>query len=206
MEVIPPKNCGALSFMHEIFNAGTDKPTVRSHFRAIRKEISEDRKSSLDSALVSIISELPEFISADTLLMYYPVRNEPNILSLTKIALSLGKRVAFPISHTESHTLTFHCIGDLSDLNIGAYGIPEPDHSLPMITEFSCSICIVPGMSFDKSRHRLGYGGGYYDRFLAEYDGYSIGATYSLLLADELPTDEYDLAVDKVITEEGVVN
>lgn len=180
------------------------KKSSRAHFRQIRKEISIESKCLLDSALFSNIASHPEFLNAKTVLCYYPVKSEPNILPLIRHALLKGKKVAFPISHPESSTLTFHVVDSLSDLSVGTYDIPEPPTDAQQVCDFRNSICIVPALAYDGKGNRLGYGRGYYDRFLKDFDGVSVLPIYSLLFSDLLPTDENDQKVDIIITEEGV--
>ena len=180
------------------------KKASRAHFRRVRKDISSESRCLLDSALFSNIASHPAFLNADTVLCYYPVKSEPNILPLIRHALSNGKKIAFPISHPESSTLTFHRVESISDLTVGTYDIPEPPAYAPQVCEFNKSICIVPALAFDSNGNRLGYGGGYYDRFLKSFNGVSILPIYSLLFSEFLPTDENDQKVDIIITEEGV--
>lgn len=105
--------------------------------------------------------------------------------------------------------MSFHKISSLDDLSPGAFGIYGPSENAPAAQpeEMRNSVCIIPGLAFDSNGGRLGYGGGYYDRFLAGYTGVSIGLcreeTFS---ADPLPRDEYDIPVDTVVTGSYVVS
>ena len=94
----------------------------------------------------------------------------------------------------------------LNDLREGMYGIREPDEALPCSEITENTVCIVPGLAFTPDGGRLGYGGGYYDRFLSDYSGTSIGLCYSELLFDSLPSEEYDIAVDIIITDSLAVS
>ena len=179
------------------------KAFLRAHFKELRKGISNESRFLLDTALFSNVAALPQFKEANTVLCYYPVKGEPNIIPLIKHAIKLGKRVAFPISHEKERHLSFHSVSDISELSIGTYGIPEPTSTAPEITDFENSLCIVPALAFDTQGRRLGYGGGYYDRFLSGFRGVSLGLAYSFFLVDELPTDEHDALVDIILTEKG---
>ncbi len=186
------------------YSLHTQKAVSRKHFRELRKSISNESRSLLDTALFSNTAALPQFQRADTVLCYYPVKDEPNILHLVKYALEEGKRIAFPVSHVEEKRLSFHEVTDISQLTVGAYGIPEPPKSAPEISDFSNSFCIVPALAFDKNGKRLGYGGGYYDRFLSEFNGIAAGLTYSYFFVESVPTEEHDASLDIIITEKGV--
>lgn len=179
------------------------KDLSRAHFFEIRKSISTESRFLLDTALFSNTANLSEFKSAKTVLCYYPIKGEPNILPLIRHAQNEGKIIAFPISHVKERRLSFHILSDLSELSIGAYGIPEPPSELPELTSFSDSICLVPALAFDKIGRRLGYGGGYYDRFLSQFSGVKLGLAYSNFYVDLLPAEKHDATVDIIITEEG---
>lgn len=189
--------------MTDIITKQTDKKEIRAHFLELRGSFSDGERSQLDEALFLNSVATPQFASADTILCYYPVRKEPNILPIVEYALKQGKKVAFPISHTTERHLSFHIISELSQLSVGTYNIPEPSAELPEITDFSNALCLVPALAFDKNGRRLGYGGGYYDRFLSCFNGVSMGLAYSNFYVDDLPTEAHDAAVDIMITENG---
>ena len=182
-----------------------EKKNARQIYKQLRRELSDKERTSLDSKLYFNTVNCQAFISADTVLCYYPVKGEPNILPIVEQALKLGKKVAFPISHIESRELTFHLISNLSELREGTYGIPEPQAKFPSPTELKNSVCLVPALAFDKKGKRLGYGGGYYDRFLSDFEGISIGLAYHRFFVDSIPADEYDATVKLIITEKGEV-
>ena len=84
------------------------------------------------------------------------------------------------------------------------YGIPEPPEHLPEITDFNGAFCVVPALAFSKNGQRLGYGGGYYDRFLSDFDGVSAGLCYSDFFINKLPAEKHDIALDIIVSEKGV--
>ena len=180
-----------------------EKRSARQIFKKMRSEIDDEERKILDGALLSRVIDCETFNSADTVLCYYPVKGEPNVLPIAELALKLGKEVAFPISHIAERKLTFHLIDSVSDLKKGTYGIPEPSENAPLLHDLKKAICIVPALAFDKKGKRLGYGGGYYDRFLSKFSGASLGLAYDRFFVDELPADEYDATVDIIITEKG---
>lgn len=178
-----------------------EKASLRAKLRQIRRETHPEERVRLSAALVEKLSAHPYFLSANTLLLYYPIQGEPDLLPLAKTALSFGKRVAFPISDPQTCTLSFRLVSSLSELCAGAYGIFEPTADAPLAENDSLTLCVVPALSFDRFGFRLGYGKGFYDRFLAAFRGRSIGLIDSRLLTDTLPRDEYDKRVDLIITE-----
>ena len=120
-------------------------------------------------------------------------------------AFESGKNVAFPISLTDSFTLDFRRVTSLDELNVGAYGIREPLKDAKKAVFTKNSLCVVPALSFDQKGFRLGYGKGYYDRFLSAFPGKSAGLCFEDFLCDSLPTDSKDIAVDILITNKGVL-
>ncbi len=178
-----------------------EKAALRAHLRQARRETSPEEHAQLSATLVKKLSAHPYFLSAHTILLYYPLAGEPDLLPLVEIAFSLGKRVAFPISDPKTCTLSFRLVSSLSKLSQGAYGILEPPKDASPIETDPSTLCVVPALSFDRFGFRLGYGKGFYDRFLSDFPGKSVGLIDSRLLSDILPRDEYDQRVDLIITE-----
>ena len=91
-----------------------------------------------------------------------------------------------------------------SELIPGSYSIPEPAADCETLTDLSGSICLVPGLVFDNEGYRVGYGKGYYDRFLSRYPFTKIGIVYSDLILDKVPRGRFDRRVDILVTERGI--
>ncbi len=161
-------------------------------------------QSASDARLADRIVETSAFSDCETVLLYYPVGRETDVLPLMAAALSQGKKVAFPKCDKSTHTMTFYYASSPDELKAGAYGIPEPTGAQAFRGERS--VCILPGLAFARDGNRLGYGGGYYDRFLAEYDGVAIAPVRDGFLSDEtLPTDEFDRKCDILVTSKEVI-
>ena len=182
-----------------------EKRLLRKKYKDIRGSIADSSRRSMDAAICESVTSLPQFESADVVLSYVSVGSEVDTLSIIEKALAAGKTVACPRCESKSHTMTFYRIRSLDDLCEGAYGLLEPrgDESDLVSCEGRDAICIVPALAFDRMGRRLGYGGGYYDRFLAEFDGASVGLCYGECVADNLPADSYDRCVDIVIGSSG---
>jgi 5-formyltetrahydrofolate cyclo-ligase len=182
------------------------KQKLRVHYRAVRKSVSNEARELLDATLCANASEHYALKNAKTLLFYYPVKGEPNIKPLITWAFLNKKSVAFPISNCNTSTLSFRLVNNISELSCGAYGIPEPSNDAPCVTDFKNAVCIVPGLVFDRNGYRIGYGKGYYDRFISNFDGTAVGLAYDgFCIPSELPHDEYDETVDIIITERGII-
>jgi len=178
-----------------------EKATLRREIRALRRAIPTEEKEAFDQVLVAKALATEAYRNADLLLLYAPLSDEPNLLALADAAWRDGKQVAFPISHTETHTLTFHTVATLAELREGSYGIMEPSRDAPIAQITNLTLCIVPALAFDKEGFRLGYGGGYYDRLLSDFSGHTLGLFYHKFLKNHLPRGEYDRAVEMLITE-----
>ena len=181
------------------------KQRLRAYFKQKRLDLSLESKELLDSAICANIVELEAIKKAKTILMFYPVKLEPDIIPIINNLRISGKKTAFPISNSDDCTLSFKYVNDISDMVTGTYNIPEPSKEAPVVRDFSNCVCLVPALAFDKYGYRIGYGKGYYDRFLKNFAGISIGIIYSEFITDYLPSEETDLAVDIMITERGAV-
>ena len=182
-----------------------DKKSARAFFAEARKNITQQKGSELSLLLCENIRSLDEYRDADTILLYFPTKTEPDLTPLATDALTRGKKIAFPISVVDSLTLSFREVSSLDDLRCGAYGIPEPPLSARPASPSKKTLCLVPALALDKNGYRLGYGKGYYDRFLEVFDGSVACAIFSDLLCNTLPRLDTDVPVQIIVTERGAV-
>lgn len=175
-----------------------------------RRELSKIRADIYDKEMYSTllcngIRALQEYKGADTILLYFPTRSEPDISSLALAAWNDGKQVAFPISQTDALRLDFRLISSLDELYTGTYGIREPRADAPLALFTERTLCIVPALAIDEDGYRLGYGKGYYDRFLSSFPGSSAVAIHSSLICERLPRNDTDIPIHTIITETGAI-
>lgn len=182
-----------------------EKKAKRKIFISKRQSLSFDEKSLRDEKISQLIIRSDLFNSCDTLLAYYPVRNEINILPVIEAAFKMNKKVALPKTY-QGGIMDFRYISSFENLAIGPYGIPEPCENNELFNGRTSSLCIVPALSYDFCGYRLGYGGGYYDRFLSSFLGRAVGVVYSDFIIERLPHDKNDVPVSALITEGGVIN
>ena len=180
------------------------KQLLRQKYRSIRDSFGEEFIHQTSKHACENLISSQAFANADTVLLYFPIKNEISPLDIFDVAHRLGKTVAFPLCQKESHTLVFCKVTSLDKLVPSQHGLFEPSNECEIITPDEHTLCIVPALAFSKSGSRLGYGGGYYDRFLANFKGISAGFSYSSLLVDSLPTSEHDIPLDMIITESEV--
>ena len=181
------------------------KKELRKEARALRESFSQEQIEDMSTRACDILSSVMEFAKADTILIYYPIKNEISPLPIINIARERGKRIAFPLCDKESRTLAFKEIDNVSLLAPSDFGLyePSPDSSDAIITQNT--LCVVPAILFSKEGHRLGYGMGYYDRFLESFIGKGVGLTCSYLLCDAIPHNAHDVPLDMIITESEVL-
>ncbi|MCL2056270.1 MAG: 5-formyltetrahydrofolate cyclo-ligase [Oscillospiraceae bacterium] len=181
------------------------KKDMRSHFKSLRDKIGPDEKSALDLQIYRHLADSRLFRSAGLLLVYISLPQEISTGELIGEAFARGKTVAAPRCSRDGRELRFYRIDSLDGLSPGAFGILEP-HASPesLVADFPGSLCVVPGLAFDRYGHRLGYGGGYYDRFLAGYSGASVGLCYRRNFADEIIHGRFDVPCGYIATEDGV--
>ena len=183
-----------------------EKKALRAAYKEKRKLLSKEKKAVLDQKLCSAIISHECFKKADILLTFSPSFLEPDISPVAKEALRQNKKVAFPLCDVESHTMRFIFVSSLDELREGSYSIPEPPKDNKEYLGERGSVCLVPALAFDIEGYRLGYGGGYYDRFLCGYNGISVGAVYSDFVCEALPRGSFDVKTDIIICEEGSIS
>ncbi len=184
------------------------KNNIRTQYIEKRKELPPDVKKSRDDRICSLFTALVTYRYSDVLLMYVPTRREIDVLPIARRALESGKRIAFPCCDIKSHTMVFRLVTSLDQLTVaGTLGIPEPSPDCPVYSRDTASgraVCLVPGIVYDKKGYRLGYGKGFYDRYLPAFQGIKAGFVYSDFIIPNVPRGRYDLAVDVLVTEKGV--
>lgn len=182
----------------------TSKNELRQKYRALRDSFGEEFIEKASRSACESLIKCKEFMDAETILLYYPIKNEISPLPLFEMCLKMGTTVAFPTCQKENSTLVFKKVTTLGELLRSNFGLFEPNENCEIISLTKNTLCIVPALVFSRSGHRLGYGKGYYDRFLADFNGVSVGLSYSTFVLDEIPHDKHDIPLDMIITESEV--
>ncbi len=184
------------------------KNELREEYIAKRDLLDETVKAENDEKMCSLFTSLVTFRYADTVLLYVPMRNEINVLPIAQKAFEAGKKVGFPCCYPENRTMEFRIVGSLDELTEkDSYGIAEPSKECEIYdiqSNRTPAVCIVPAVVYDVKGYRIGYGRGYYDRYLSAFNGTKAGLIYSDFIIPQVPRGRYDLAVDVLITEKGV--
>ena len=184
-----------------------EKQRLREERLAARETLSEQERCALDGCITQKLLATPEYAEAATVLTYVSVSSEVSTRMFIEGALRDGKTVAVPRC-LPGHRLEFVAISSLDQLAPAPFNLLEPPKDLSALAEVQMSngICIVPALLVDTKGYRLGYGAGFYDRFLSTYPGKKICLAYQQNLSrTTLPHAAFDVAVDVVITESDVL-
>lgn len=184
-----------------------EKDVIRKECSEKRNSIDLEEKKLMDEKVCKAVESLVSFRHADIILLYAPIKSEIDILPILTLAKEKGKKVAFPKCNTEERTMKFHFVDSIEEMTPLAYGIREPSEDSPVYdpeTTPGVAICLVPGLAFDVYGYRLGYGKGYYDKFMNKFQGSTIGIVYSNLILPSLPRGRYDKHCDIMVTEKGI--
>lgn len=178
------------------------KTSIRKLVYARRKAADPREIQNWSDRIRKQVLALPEFTSARWIYTYIDYKNEVMTGKLIEEAWKLGKRVASP--KVEGKDMVFYEISGWEDLCSGYMGIREPKEGLPPVRQEQ-ALMIMPGVAFDSHRHRLGYGGGFYDRYLAAYRGITTAAlAFEFQMFPEVPREATDILPDYLITEKGI--
>ncbi len=182
------------------------KDELRTYYKQLRERIDEGARARYSEKICDTFINSISFSYYDTILCYSPKGSEVDVRKIAEFSLKLGKKVAFP-RITGRGKMEFRYITSLDQLRKATFGIDEPSEECELyIPDPKCCTCIIlPALCFDRFGHRLGYGGGYYDRFLSTYSGSAVGVLFSLCLCDILPYGKHDKCADVLITEGGVL-
>ena len=180
------------------------KKQMRSDRKNARRNLDPKIKNQMDKMIFDNLLSIDKLKKAEFVLVYISTQIEVDTKEIIEYCLETDKKVAVPRC-IENHKMDFYLYNTKTTMEVSGYGISEPiaDKSC-LVNNFDAdnTVCIVPGLSYDKSGYRLGYGGGYYDRFFSEHQNITtIGLCYSSDFMDKLITDKYDIAVDYVVTE-----
>ncbi|MEF9951250.1 MAG: 5-formyltetrahydrofolate cyclo-ligase [Clostridium sp.] len=180
------------------------KKEVRKKLLADRSSLTDQEVNTLSSLINSHIIGWDKYKECKALMTYYSFRNEVLTDEVINDSFKSNKTVVLPKSIKEGSVILPCIIKSLSDLVEGNYGIMEPPTD-NLANKEDLDIIFVPGVGFDKKGFRIGYGAGYYDRFLKDYKGIKVGVCFEVQLTDNAYPDSHDIAMDYIITEKGII-
>ena len=183
------------------------KDDIREEYKQRRMEMPIEERHRRDEAICHVAEGLVSFRYAEYVLLYAATEGEIDVNAIAELALEKGKKVCFPRCDKKTHTMTYHMVNSLDELAVDSYGILEPAEDAPVYEpdkDTGAAVCFVPGLVYDKAGYRLGYGKGFYDRYLSAFSGCTIGVVYSDYILPVVPRGRFDVSVDILLTEKGV--
>ncbi len=180
-----------------------DKRKLRADARRRRDALSYEDIRGWSNEICRVLGEQPTFQDARTVCFYYPLGSEASLLPLAKAALALGKQAAFP--RVAGNDMDFYRVLSLEGFSAGAFHVMEPVGDT--VVREQGMLVFVPGLAFDGQGGRMGYGKGYYDKYFARTPCCrKIGVCYEMQIVSQVPCGDFDVRMDAVATERGIIN
>ena len=174
-----------------------DKKELRRTIRDRKRAMTEEEITQRSARLGALFAQSDAYKAAKTIYGYLPYNQEVRTVPMLEQAQRDGKRVAVPKVYGEE--MKFLYLDDLTQVAKGYAGIPEPIADEP-VADDKTALVLMPGLAFDPEGHRIGYGGGFYDKFLAaEPDHPTLALCYEFQMLPKLDTEEHDIPVDTVL-------
>lgn len=174
-----------------------DKKELRKQIREKKRAMTPEEIQSASQKLKELFLATEQYQKAKTIYGYLPYNQEVRTVPILEQTLVDGKRVAVPKIFGDE--MKFIYLTDLTQVEEGYAGIPEPVADGP-VADDPTALVLMPGLAFDKEGHRVGYGGGFYDKFLTKEPQHpTVALCYDFQISEELPTEEFDVPVDLVL-------
>ncbi|MFC4711988.1 5-formyltetrahydrofolate cyclo-ligase [Planococcus dechangensis] len=184
-----------------------DKAILRKSVLSQLRDLPLQEHEQRSAAIMEKLLEDPIFKSAQTVgltLSRYP---EVNIMPLIEHCWRTGKRVAVPKCDPQKRTMTFRLLESMNQLEVVYMDLQEPNEAMTeAIDAGDIDLLVVPGVVFVESGYRIGFGGGYYDRYLTGYNGATRSLAFDLQIADSVPVESHDIPVAVIITERRIID
>lgn len=179
------------------------KKRFRHEFSAARSSLSQSEVNKASERIANLLIELPAYKSAQSIGLYFPIKNEVDTCSIFKNATATGKDVYYP--RVDGHLLSFHEVNRVESLKTGTFWVPEPNENSPAISTEDLDLLIIPGLVFNLAGGRIGYGKGFYDRS-AKFVKLEkrIALAYSFQIQNSIPVSTSDADIGYLITELGI--
>ncbi len=187
----------------ETFGKRDEKNLIRKQMKQLRADMTRTERFEKSMQIFEKLITVPEFKRADRIYTYVSMDNEIDTIMLIDYSLSIEKRVFVP--RVSGKDMEFYEISDISELSPGYMGIYEPDINGKEPDYSRTGFMCMPGLAFDRSYNRIGYGGGFYDRYLSvENKLYKAALAYEAQLLESIPAQDVDVRPDMIVTEESI--
>lgn len=192
----------------EVFDIREHKKALREKYKQFRRDMPSDVKRQRDESILSKLTGLEAYKNAELVLTYVSTEIEVDTRKFIIRALGDGKTVAVPRCIAGTRDMDFFIIKSLDDLERGTFSVSEPiPKKCKKLTRFDGAFCVVPALVYDREGFRLGYGKGYYDRFLSAHGNmYRVGICYCGCIATRLVHGRFDVPVNTIVTEKYIKN
>lgn len=183
-----------------------DKDLIRHKVLHQLKQLNREERSKIESQLLNKLTNMNEWSKAKSIAITMSMGAEWKTQPIIEKAWAEGKRVAIPKSIHDTKELHYYIITSFTQVETGYYGIEEPDpNQASRVFKDDFDLVIVPGVAFMKNGYRIGFGGGYYDRFLSDYRGPTVSLVDDLQLVERFPVEAYDVPVDKLVMPKQII-
>lgn len=174
-----------------------NKHELRQLIKNKKREMTLQEIEAASARLGELFASCEAYQQAKTIYFYLPYNQEVRTAPMIRRALAEGKRVAVPKVYGDE--MRFIYIDSLDSIEKGSFGIPEPVADEPVAND-PTALILMPGLAFDRQGHRIGYGGGYYDKYLSTQPGHpTVALCYGFQMQEQLETEEFDIPVDLVL-------
>jgi 5-formyltetrahydrofolate cyclo-ligase len=178
-----------------------DKPRLRNHLLEKRDGLSHDFMTIASKQIQKNLKKIEVFRNAEKVACYYSIGSEVRTLDIIQQMISEGRTMALP--RVTDGELVFCAVKNFEELQKGEFGIMEPKKNCPIVEDFD--VILVPAVAMMRTGQRLGYGRGYYDRFLSKHRTPTIALEYSKLVVRNIPKSEGDIPIQWIVTEDEVI-
>lgn len=180
------------------------KKDIRTQVKKYRKEATADQIEKNSQLICKKFLELQEYRQADTIFAYVDCKNEVQTRNVIRQCWIDGKKVAVP--KVFGQIMKYYYIHSFDDLEAGYFGIMEPKDDKLQEADCPEALMILPGVAFDVKRHRVGYGGGFYDRYLEAHSKMKkVAFAFEFQMFEEVPYEKFDIQPEKIITEKRII-
>ncbi|HMJ91955.1 MAG TPA: 5-formyltetrahydrofolate cyclo-ligase [Candidatus Acidoferrum sp.] len=176
------------------------KATLREQVRLQLFTLAPELRGSLSQMLCDLIRSQPAWRDAASVMLFSPLRDEPEVSALLNDALAERKLVCLPRFDGAQGVYSGAQVSSRADLVAGRFGALEPNADCPVVPLNHLDLVLVPGIAFDLAGRRLGRGKGFYDRLLAEVSGHKCGVVFDVQIVAEIPEEPHDVRVNSIVT------
>lgn len=176
------------------------KKSIRQEIFHKRKKYTDQEIEAMNRQIAEKVTGLPVFQNAEKIYIYIDFNHEAGTRAIIEEAWKQGKQIAIP--KVEGEEIVFYRVQRDTRVEPGYMQIPEPVNGEKV--GWTDALMIMPGVAFDAKRNRCGYGGGFYDRYLAEYDLYKIAIAFEFQMVESVPSELNDISPDLLVTEKRI--